>query len=167
MLASSRPSSLTGVPVLGDTTCDAGSSSCPSILPGHQEPFRRRTHTMVPGEQSSMPPPSASPSPPPAPPSPPELRPMPATNPTKRNPRFASRSALRPSPLPPPPDLGFRRLGEASRSRSDNRLLLTWVCRRDRRRPSGGGLAARELYISLTLCFDFLQFFPCLRCGLL
>jgi hypothetical protein len=124
MLASSRPSSLTGVPVLGDTTCDAGSSSCPSILPGHQEPFRRRTHTMVPGEQSSMPPPSASPSPPPpAPPSPPELRPMPATNPTKRNPRSASTSAPSASsagfrvpaawrsfavPLrqPPPPHLG-------------------------------------------------------------
>ncbi|RWW02694.1 hypothetical protein GW17_00034199 [Ensete ventricosum] len=41
--------------------CDADSSSGPRILPGHQEPFLRRTQTIVPTLQSTpFPPPSPS-----------------------------------------------------------------------------------------------------------
>jgi hypothetical protein len=65
-LASSRPRSLTGVPDLGDMICDGGSSSGPRILPGHQDPFLRRTHTMVPGEVSPTPQQPPSPSAPPS-----------------------------------------------------------------------------------------------------
>lgn len=61
-LASSRPRSLTGVPDLGDMRCDAESSSCPSILPGHQEPFLRLTQTIVPTPHSPAPIPPSDPS---------------------------------------------------------------------------------------------------------
>nr|CAB3447613.1 unnamed protein product [Digitaria exilis] len=56
--------SLTGVPDLGDMICDGGSSSGPRILPGHHDPFLRRTHTMVPGEVSPTPQQPPSPFPP-------------------------------------------------------------------------------------------------------
>lgn len=60
-LASSLPRSLTGVPDLGDMRWDADSSSWPRILPGHQDPFLRRTQTMVPTLQSTpVPPPAPS-----------------------------------------------------------------------------------------------------------
>uniref|UniRef100_A0A2P2KC87 Uncharacterized protein n=1 Tax=Rhizophora mucronata TaxID=61149 RepID=A0A2P2KC87_RHIMU len=53
ILASSLPRSLTGVPVLGDDTLQSASSSGSSILPGHQEPFLLRTHTIGPTQPSS------------------------------------------------------------------------------------------------------------------
>jgi hypothetical protein len=46
--------------------CDGGSSWGPRILPGHQDPFLRRTHTMVPGEVSPTPQQPPSPSAPPS-----------------------------------------------------------------------------------------------------
>lgn len=91
-LASSRPRSLTGVPDLGDMICDGGSSSGPRILPGHHDPFLRRTHTMVPGEVSPTPQQATSPSPPP--PSEHPAIPPPATKPSPNrrlaSPRLAS-----------------------------------------------------------------------------
>ena len=51
-LASSRPSSLTGVPDLGETKQLSDNSSRPIIRPGHQDPLRRRTHTKPPTDVS-------------------------------------------------------------------------------------------------------------------
>lgn len=51
-LASSLPRSFTGVPDLGVGTQPSGSSSGPRILPGHHDPFLRRTQTKDPAEAS-------------------------------------------------------------------------------------------------------------------
>uniref|UniRef100_A0A9I9E639 Uncharacterized protein n=1 Tax=Cucumis melo TaxID=3656 RepID=A0A9I9E639_CUCME len=52
MLASSRPRSFTGVPDLGETKQLSDNSSRPKILPGHHDPFRRRTQTNPPTDES-------------------------------------------------------------------------------------------------------------------
>jgi len=54
-LASSLPRSFTGVPDRGDVICVESRSSCPSILPGHHEPFLLLTHTIDPTVQSTAP----------------------------------------------------------------------------------------------------------------
>ncbi|KAL6008267.1 hypothetical protein ACLOJK_033773 [Asimina triloba] len=90
-LASSLPRSLTGVPDLGDMTCEADSSSGPRIRPGHHDPFLRRTQTIAPTLQSisgSAPNPSETPiSLPNLPPSLPTNLPLSLDKKKTRNPR--------------------------------------------------------------------------------